>query len=59
MLLKTLTKYANKWVAFSSDRKSILASAADVKELDDEVKRKKLKDVIYSFILPPDKYYSP
>jgi hypothetical protein len=59
MVLKDLAKYTNKWVALSVDRKKILASANGIKELDKKVKSKNLKEVIYSFILPQDKYYSP
>lgn len=46
-----MAKYENKWIALSSDRKKVLASASDVKKLDKKVKDSKLKDVIYHFVV--------
>ena len=57
--MKNLNIHKNRWVAFSSDKKKVIMSASSIEELDAEVKRRKLKDVIYSFILPAEKYYSP
>lgn len=56
---KTLFSYVNKWVALSSDKKAVVASASDLKKLDTKVKKARLKDVIYHYVLPPDKSFSP
>lgn len=58
-LSNTLLSYVNKWVALSSDRKAVVASASDLKQLDVKVKKAKLNDVIYHYVLPPDKSFSP
>lgn len=51
--------YINKWVALKADQKTIVASSSDLKQLDSKVKKAKLKDVVYHFVLPPDKSFSP
>lgn len=59
MMANVFSGYKNKWVALNQDRKKIVASASNIKALDKKVKKKKIRDVIYSYVLPPDKYYSP
>lgn len=54
-----LTSYVNKWVALTSDKKEVIASAKDLKKLDMKVKKTKFKDVIYHYVLPFDKSFSP
>ena len=54
-----LSSYVNKWVALTSDRNRVVASAKDLKKLDIKVKKAKLKDVIYHYVLPFDKSFSP
>lgn len=49
----------NKWVALTSDRKKVVASATDLKKLDMKVKEANIKDVIYHYVLPLDKSFSP
>ena len=56
---KSLLNYVNKWVALSADKKIVLESASDMKQLDIKVKKSKLRDVIYHFVLPSDKSFSP
>lgn len=51
--------YQNKWVAITPDNTKVLASGKTYKEVDMELKKKKIKDAILSFILPFDKSYSP
>ena len=58
-LSNILASYVNKWVALTSDRKEVVASAADLKKLDMKVKKAKFKDVIYHYVLPFDKAFSP
>lgn len=57
--LGLLLPYENKWVALTPDRKAVVASGNTYKEVDKVLKRKKIEDVILSFILPFDKSYSP
>lgn len=59
MGLSNLLSYVNKWVALSRDKKAVVASASDLKQLDIKVKKAGLKDVIYHYVLPPDKYFVP
>lgn len=54
-----LLAYVNKWVALTQDKKAVVASASDLKRLDNKVKKDKLKDVIYHFVLPHGKSFSP
>lgn len=55
-----LIKYTNMWVALSLDRKSVLASAKNIKILDKKIKTlKKSSDVIYHHVLPTDGSYAP
>jgi len=51
--------YQNKWVAITPDNTEVLASGKTYKEVDMELKKKKINDAILSFILPFDKSYSP
>lgn len=59
MKLGNLLSYVNKWVALTHDKKEVVASASDLKQLDVKVKKARLKDVIYHYVLPPDKSFSP
>lgn len=48
-----LVKYANKWIALTSDRKRVVASAKNIQDLDKKVRTlKKPKNVIYHRVLP-------
>lgn len=58
-LSKAIVSYINKWVALTLDRKSVVASANNLKQLDSKVKKANLKDVIYHYVLPLDKHFSP
>ena len=58
-LLNSLNSYVSKWVALTVDKKEVVASASDIKRLDDKVKKARLKNVIYHYVLPQDKSFSP
>lgn len=58
-LSSILRTHVNKWVALTSDRQKVVASASDLKKLDLKVKKANLSEVIYHFVLPPDKSFSP
>ncbi len=58
-LSSILEKYVNSWVALTSDRKEVIASAVDLKKLDLKVKKANFKNVIYHYVLPLDKSFSP
>jgi hypothetical protein len=57
-LTKVLASYANKWVALSKNSE-VLAYDLDIKKLDMKVKKAKLKDVVYHFVLPLDRSFAP
>ena len=59
MISSILNSYVNKWVALSKDKKKVVISASDLKKLDIKVKKAKLKDVIYHYVMPYDKSFSP
>lgn len=50
-------KYEKKWVALNKN-KEVLASASNIKELDKKVKKSKIKEAIYHYILPLNQYFS-
>lgn len=59
MSLNVLTTYANKWVAFRGARKEIVAVAPTIKKLDEKVKKGKMKDVVYHYVLPFEGSFAP
>ncbi|TSC87887.1 MAG: hypothetical protein G01um10147_390 [Microgenomates group bacterium Gr01-1014_7] len=59
LISNILNSYINKWVALTSDRKKVVAAAPDLKKLDIKVKKAKMGDVIYHYVLPFDKSFSP
>lgn len=59
MISGILNSYKNKWVALTVNRDEVIASASDFKKLDIKVKKTKLKGVIYHYVLPADKSFSP
>ncbi len=54
-----LKSYVNNWVALTADHKKVVASAKDLKQLDIKVKKANLKDVVYHYVLPFNRFYSP
>ncbi len=57
---KLLIKYVNKWIALTPDRKKVLASAANIKELEKKVDKIQSKpDVVYHHVLPTNGNYLP
>lgn len=58
-LSNILETYVNKWVALTSDRQKVIASASDLKKLDLKVKKANIDGVIYHFVLPSNKSFSP
>ena len=59
MITSILNSHINKWVALTEDKKKVVASAPDLKKLDIKVKKAKFKDVIYHYVMPYDKSFSP
>lgn len=60
MDVNLLTKYSNKWVALTGDRKKVIASAKNIKDLDKKVNSlKKYPDVIYHHVMPINGYFVP
>jgi hypothetical protein len=56
---RLLVPYQNKWVALTEDRKKVVASDLDVKKLTEKLAKMRKKDVILTYVIPMDKYYSP
>jgi len=55
-LSKLLKPYANKWVALSSNKKKILASGNQLKDI---IAKIKTKDVIFTKVFPEKSFYMP
>jgi hypothetical protein len=47
-----LLPYINKWVALNKERTKVLAVAKEIDKLDKMVKKSKMSDVIYHYVLP-------
>ncbi len=56
---KILAKYQNKWVALTPDRERVVDFAESLKVLANRIKKLGDKDVIITFVMPMDRYYSP
>lgn len=56
---RLLIPYQNKWVALTEDRKKVVASDLDVKKLTEKLAKMRKKDVVLTYVIPMDKYYSP
>ena len=55
-----LSKYTNKWVALSTDRKKVITSAKSIKDLNKKVQElPKKTEVIYHHVLPINGSYTP
>lgn len=50
--------YQNKWIALSSDRANIVASGKTIKEVQKKLNSKD-QDIIITYVLPFNSYYSP
>ncbi len=57
--LSVLLQNENKWVALSFDQKHIIESGKTIEAIEKKLRRKKIEDVIISFIPPADKSISP
>lgn len=57
--LKTLLKYTEKWIATKEGYRDILASGASIEEVEQKLKKAKIKGATLTYITPPDKYISP
>ncbi|OHA64778.1 MAG: hypothetical protein A3D64_02875 [Candidatus Wildermuthbacteria bacterium RIFCSPHIGHO2_02_FULL_49_9] len=55
-LRKLLEPYANKWVALSRDRKKVVASGANLREV---VSKSQSRDVVLMRAFPADARYAP
>lgn len=57
--LKLLLKHTNKWIATKDDYKDILASGENIEEVEQKLKKQKIKGATLTFLTPPDKFISP
>lgn len=57
--LKTFLKYANQWIGLSSDRSKVIASGNSLMEVNEQLKKLKVKDPIVTYVMPPDQYIAP
>jgi hypothetical protein len=57
MDIKKLIKFQDSWVAFTSDRKSVVKSAKKLEKLLELISSK--KDLIVTYIPPANQYLSP
>lgn len=58
-IVNPLIPFENQWVAFTPDRKRVIASGATIKELDRQLTKLKNKDAILTKVLPFDQVFSP
>jgi len=56
---KLLIEYQKKWVALTSDRSKVIDVGESFKDLASKIKNLKDKDIILTYVLPMDSYYSP
>lgn len=57
--LKTLLKHTEKWIATKDDYRSVLASGDSIEEVEQKLKKEKIKGATLTYITSPDKYISP
>lgn len=51
--------YENQWVALIENQSKVIASGASIKILEKKLKNLKEKNIVLSYILPFNRYYSP
>ena len=54
---EALARYAGQYVAWSIDGKAILAHAAELQELDQEMQRQGIKDYVSEWIFSADQVF--
>ena len=54
-----LIPFENKWVALTTDRKKVVASGRTIKELDKNLIKQRIKNVVLTKVLPFDQVLSP
>lgn len=57
--LKTLLKHTDKWIATKDDYPDVLASGGSIEEVEQKLKKAKIKGVTLTYITSQDKYISP
>ncbi len=57
--VKILKKYSDKYVAYVGKFLNILASGTTIKEVEKELKKKKIEKATITYISPVDKAFSP
>jgi len=59
IILNPLIPFENKWVALTTDRKKVVASGRTIKELDKNLIKQRIKNVVLTKVLPFDQVLSP
>jgi len=57
--ISLLKPFINKWVAFSENKKEIIASGKNIKDVEKKLEKDNRKASFIQFILPFDSHYSP
>lgn len=57
--LTELIKYVNKWVAIIPKTNEVVASGNSVREVEQKVSKKHLKEAVITFVTPPDMSLAP
>jgi hypothetical protein len=52
-----LARYAENYVAWSTDGKAILGHAAELEDLDREMKKRGIEEYVSEWIFPPDQHF--
>lgn len=59
MTIDTLLKYANQWVGLTANRSKVIASGKTILDVNQQLRKLKIKDAIVTYILPSDQYVAP
>lgn len=51
--------YEDKWVALNKGQTKVVASGSSIRMVEKKLNKQKDKDVIITYVLPFQKYYSP
>jgi hypothetical protein len=58
-LSELIKPYENKWVAFSSDYRQVLAAGDTLREVDEQLEGVKKEEAVFHKVLPFDADYVP
>jgi len=54
-----ISKFQNKWIAVDNKRTKVIAAGKSISELSKKIKDSKEKNIIFSYVIPENRAYSP